>query len=100
MRTVVPSPMPADPVIDTPTNLGAMVRAARTRAGITLADAAAACGISRQTMINIETGRGGVALPLVLQAAQEMGVTLLAVPSEERELARRAIVAMRAERGA
>jgi len=77
-----------------------MIRAVRTNARITLADAALACGVSRQTMINIETGRGAVALPLVLQAAKELGVTLLAVPAVERELARRAIDQARKAHGA
>jgi DNA-binding XRE family transcriptional regulator len=95
MRTVVASSAPADPLILDAHSLGAAIRHARTSAGITLADAALAIGVSRQTMVNIEAGQGAVALPTVLLAARELGVALLAVPGAEKERARRAILAAR-----
>lgn len=97
MRTVVAIDPPDDPTITDAESLGAAIRSARTRSGIALVDAAEALGISRQTLINIEKGGAGVALPSVLKAAHELGVTLFAVPSGEREMVRRAIVAVRDE---
>jgi DNA-binding XRE family transcriptional regulator len=92
MRTVVPTSPPADPVVADARALGAAIRAARTGARVTVLDAAAAIGVSRQTMVNIETGKGAVALPIVLRAAAELGVTLFAVSSADRDVVRRAIL--------
>lgn len=98
MRTVVPTSPPVDPVVTDAQALGAAIRAARTGARVTVLEAAAAIGVSRQTFVNIETGKGAVALPIVLRAAAELGVTLLAVPSADRDVVRRAI--LDARRGA
>lgn len=97
MRTVVPVPPPADPAVTDARALGAAIRAARTAARVTVLEAAAAVGVSRQTMVNIETGKGAVALPIVLRAAAELGVTLFAVPAADRDVVRRIILSTRAE---
>lgn len=91
MRTVVPIDFPEDPLIDDAVALGLAVRSARTQAGIPLVEAADAMGMSRQTLINIETGQGGVSLSKVLQAARELGVSVFAVPTINREAVRRTI---------
>ncbi|WP_082939138.1 helix-turn-helix transcriptional regulator [Mitsuaria sp. 7] len=91
MRTVVPIDPPDDPMIEDALALGAAVRAARTTARLPLVEAADALGMSRQTLINIETGQGGVSLSTVLKAARALGVSLFAVPSQQREVVRRAI---------
>ena len=95
MRTVVPSAPAADPLVADAPALGAAIRHARTSAGITLADAATAIGVSRQTMVNIEAGQGAVALPTVLLAARELGLALFAVPAAEKQTARRALLEAR-----
>ncbi len=95
MRTVIPIDPPYDPTVLDAASLGAAIRSARTRRRIPLVEAADALGISRQTMINIEKGVSGVGLPTVLRAAQELGVTLFAVPAMERDVVREAIMAIR-----
>jgi len=99
MRTVVPIDPPHDPIVEDAVSLGAAVRAARTRALLPLVEAAEAMGMSRQTLINIETGQGGVSLATVLKAARELGVSVFAVPAGERETVRRAILEIRAQEG-
>lgn len=99
MRTVVPVDPPHDPMVEDAVALGAAVRAARTQSLLPLVEAAEAMGISRQTLINIETGQGGVSLSTVLRAARELGVSVFAVPSGDREMVRRAILAIRAQEG-
>ena len=91
MRTVVPIDPPDDPMVEDALALGAAVRAARTTARLPLVEAAEALGMSRQTLINIETGQGGVSLSTVLKAARAHGESHFAVPSQQREVVRRAI---------
>lgn len=95
MRTVVPIDPPVDPLVEDALALGAAVRSARTRARIPLVEAAEAMGMSRQTLINIETGQGGVSLATVLRVTREMGISVFAVPAVERESVRRTIIAKR-----
>lgn len=95
MRTVVPIDPPIDPLVEDAVALGAAVRSARTRAGIPLVEAAEAMGMSRQTLINIELGQGGVSLSTVLRVTREMGISVFAVPAVERESVRRTILSKR-----
>ncbi|MCW7541080.1 helix-turn-helix domain-containing protein [Aquabacterium sp. A7-Y] len=92
MRRVTPTPRPADPLVSDAVAFGVAVRAARTASGLTLADAAAALGIAKQTLSDLETARASVGLATALKAARELGVTIFAVPSSEREPARRALL--------
>ena len=71
--------------------VGAAGWAGRAGARLAVVEAAEALGMSRQTLINIETGQGGVSLSTVLKAARALGVSLFAVPSQDREVVRRAI---------
>ena len=54
------------------------VREERTEVGLTQADLAAALGVSRQTVISIESGRYLPSLPLAFRIAR-----LFAVPLEQ-----------------
>jgi hypothetical protein len=47
-------------------------------------------GIAKQTLANLET-KGTVGLETAVRAARELGVSIFAVPSSEREPVRRAI---------
>jgi len=89
MRRVVPTPFPADPLLADAASFGAAVRAARTRAGMTLADAALNVGVAKQTLADLETAKGSVGLATALTIARELGVSIFAVPAAEREPARR-----------
>lgn len=91
MRRVVPKEFPSDPVLHTGSELGAYIRAARTQSGMTLEYAALAVGIAKQTMQDIETHPETVAFGTVLMVARELGVSLLAVPSERVGPTRRLI---------
>ena len=82
MKRVVPTTFPA-PLLITPEDLGAAIRAARTHSGFTLVDAAMHCGISKQTMQNIETGSGNVSLATALSAAYLFSVALICMPKSE-----------------
>ena len=52
------------------------VREERTEVGLTQADLAAALGVSRQTVISIESGRYLPSLPLEFRIARLFGVPL------------------------
>ena len=94
MRRVTPIPTPNDPLVADTTAFGAAVRAARTAAGLSIADAAAMLGIAKQTLSDLETARTSVGLSTALAAARELGVAVFAVPAAEREPARRALRAL------
>ncbi|HZE06195.1 MAG TPA: helix-turn-helix transcriptional regulator, partial [Solirubrobacteraceae bacterium] len=52
------------------------VREHRSQAGMTQADLAAAVGVSRQTVISIESGRYLPSLPLAFRLARLFGIAL------------------------
>ena len=90
MKKVVATAFP-DPLLTGALAFGKAVRAARTTSGMTQADAALVIGISKQTLLDIESGTGTVGLALSLRTAHELGVSLFAVPSKDREVLRRMI---------
>jgi DNA-binding XRE family transcriptional regulator len=55
---------------------GAQFRARRRQAGISQAMLAAAVGVERRVVIDIEKGRGTVAIGRVLQLAREIGLPM------------------------
>lgn len=80
MKLVKATPAPADPnLLDTHV-LGAAVRAARTGAGMTLAEAALSIGVAKQTLANLEAGAPGVSLGLVLKITEALGLGLVVIP--------------------
>ncbi|MEU8656043.1 helix-turn-helix transcriptional regulator [Actinoplanes philippinensis] len=58
---------------------GPRIRAARREAGLTQQDLAAAAGVSRQTVIAMETGDYAPSVYLALKTAQVLGVTVEAL---------------------
>jgi transcriptional regulator with XRE-family HTH domain len=96
MRRVTPARHPSDPSIVDAMSFGAAVRAARTAAGVTLVDAATTLGVAKQTLSDLESGRGSVALSTALRLAHSLGVAVFAVPSIHREPVRRLIVSSHA----
>lgn len=95
MRRVVKQAFPS-PLARDEQHFGAAVRAARTRAGMPLADAALALGVSKDTLSKLETGQGSVALPTALRIARALGVAVLAAPFEVHEQAARFLNELRA----
>ena len=92
MKRVVPVPPPFDPWMPDPVAFGHAIRAARTAAGLTLADTAAATGVSKQTLSDLEKATGSVGLAIALRVARELGVGVFAVQPSKREMARRALL--------
>jgi transcriptional regulator with XRE-family HTH domain len=70
---------------------GIAVRSARTGAGLTLAGAAQALGISKQTPSDLELGTGTVTLGLAFQALNALGVPVFVVPAQESSRVHRAL---------
>jgi len=91
MKRVVPSPPPADPLTLDPKSFGQAIRAARTAAGVTMLDAAAMMGVSKQTLSDLEKATGSVGLAIALRVARELGVGVFAVQPTQRESARQAL---------
>ncbi|MFF7379168.1 helix-turn-helix domain-containing protein [Streptomyces massasporeus] len=82
--------MAGSEVAQTLASMGARLRAVRERRGITLTGVSCATGISPSTLSRIETGRRKPTLEVVLQLAEEYGVSLdelagtATVPATER----------------
>lgn len=66
----------------TPIELGRAVQRARTRLGLTQAEAAKKAGVSRRWLIELERGHGNAQIGKVLAALQALGLTLEVVPHE------------------
>lgn len=60
--------------------LGLAIRAKRTQSQLRLEDAAALCGVSKQTLTNVERGEGTTQMDLVLQICSGLGIYLRIVP--------------------
>ena len=91
MRRVKPQTFPEDPLVSEATVIENFIRASRTQSGMTLEEAALTIGIAKSTMQAIETHPHQVAFATVLKVAKEMGVSVFAVPAEQREVVRKMI---------
>ena len=63
-------------------DLAAIIRDTRHRRGLTQYQLAAAVGVTRQSVVNLETGRANPTLATVLAALQALGLRLDVAPSE------------------
>ncbi|MDO9177649.1 MAG: helix-turn-helix transcriptional regulator [Agitococcus sp.] len=88
MKTIKKTVYPVDPFIDTMFVVAAAIKAARTQAGMRIADAALVAHVSLATMVAVEAGRPGVSFGKVLQIADALGVSLLVVPACQRNRVR------------
>jgi DNA-binding XRE family transcriptional regulator len=100
-RTSITSPRrrKADPTIleshdslvstDSTGSIGAVIRATRKAAGLTLVEAAAFIGIAKQTLGDLERGRSSVGIHIVLKVLHDLGLGILVAPKKEIELAQR-----------
>ena len=93
MKTVKRVEFPAQLQMSSAKELGIAMRSARTGAGFTLANAAQALGISKQTLSDLELGTGTVTLALAFKALNALGVSMFVVPARENSRARRALKA-------
>lgn len=62
--------------------LGKAIRARRTQSGLRLEDAAALCGVAKQTLMKVEHGAGTAKLENILQICLGLGITLTIQPWE------------------
>lgn len=67
--------------LTTVADLAAVIRDTRHRRGLTQFQLAAAVGITRQSVVNLETGRANPALATVLAALHALGLRLDVAPS-------------------
>jgi len=65
-------------------DLGAVIRAARKRAGLTLAECAGANGVGVRFLSELERGKESAALGLALRVARSLGVELSASSPKSR----------------
>jgi transcriptional regulator with XRE-family HTH domain len=94
MKTVKKVDFPANLQMSSSKELGLAVRSARTAAGFTLANAAQALGISKQTLSDLELGTGTVTLGLAFQVLNALGVSVFVAPAQENARVRRALKAV------
>ncbi|MCG7923354.1 MAG: helix-turn-helix domain-containing protein [Candidatus Thiodiazotropha lotti] len=90
-RKITPLPLPTSPVVDSVEAFGAFVRSLRTQQQLRIDDAAALCGVSVQLLSDLENGNRSVGLDKALAVAQQLGLTLLAVPKSAQSQAIAAI---------
>lgn len=67
-----------------PRDLGLHVRETRRRSGQTQAQLAAAAGVSRRWLADLESGKPTAAVGLVFRTLSALGLALHAVPDEPR----------------
>lgn len=64
----------------TPELLGQAIRARRTQSQLRLEDAAMLCNVAKQTLQNIENGRGINKFETILQVCHGLGIQLRIMP--------------------
>jgi transcriptional regulator with XRE-family HTH domain len=96
MKRVKPKPFPTEALVRSPADLGAAIRASRTRVGLKLEDAAETLGITAKTLAAIETGKPGVRLANLLHAAHGLGVDLYVAPRNRRDVITRRLASLTA----
>ncbi len=68
--------------VQTMAELGALVREARERAGMTQAELAQRARVSREWLLKVEAGRTSAEMPRVLAVLAELGLVLDVHPQE------------------
>jgi len=70
--------------VRTMADLGALVREARERAGLTQTGLARRSGVSREWLVKVEAGRTPAEMPRVLDLLEELDLTLDVSPKESK----------------
>lgn len=91
MKKVMPTHFPP-PLVESIADFGSAVRAARTKSGLSIQDAALMCDVSKQTLQNLELGSKSVSFNTALRIAVSMGVSLFVVPTEKRSIVNRLLL--------
>jgi transcriptional regulator with XRE-family HTH domain len=80
---ITPLDFPASPIVDSLEVFGMFIRSLRTQQQLRIDDAAALCGVSVQLLSDLENGRRAVGLDKALSVAQQLGLSLLAIPKSK-----------------
>lgn len=72
--------------IDDLEQLGLLIRQARKASGLSIVEAAASIGIAKQTLSDLERGRGSVGIQIVLKVIHEFGLRVLVTSKKELEI--------------
>lgn len=64
----------------TAVSLGEIIKARRTQSGLRLEDAAALCGVAKETFMKVEHGQASCQLATVLQICLSLGIQLFVKP--------------------
>jgi len=67
----------------TPELLGQAIKAKRTQSGLRLEDAAALCGVAKQTLMKIEHGQQNSQFGSVIQICTALGIKLYIAPWQD-----------------
>lgn len=66
-----------------PELIGKAIRAKRTQSSLRLEDAAALCGIAKQTLMNVEHGHPNTQISTILKICESLGLKITIHPWEE-----------------
>ncbi len=69
----------------TPQLLGEAIKARRTQSNLRLEDAAALCGVAKQTLMRIEHGHDTSQIGIALQICSALGISLFIKPWRETD---------------
>jgi transcriptional regulator with XRE-family HTH domain len=81
--TILPTPNLKSPI--SPELIGYAIRAKRTQSQLRLEDAAALCGVAKQTLMNVEHGHANTQISTLLQICMSLGINITIMPWQENE---------------
>jgi transcriptional regulator with XRE-family HTH domain len=84
-KRIVIAPMPDLPAPLTPLLIGKAIRAKRTQSYLRLEDAAALCGVAKQTFMNVEHGHPSTQISTLLQICASLGISITILPWQKKE---------------
>jgi DNA-binding XRE family transcriptional regulator len=69
----------------TPELIGKAIHAKRTQSQLRLEDAAALCGVAKQTLMKAEHGHPNTKISTLLQICSSLGIVIIILPWQENE---------------
>lgn len=84
-KRIIVAPMPDLPAPITPALIGRAIHAKRTQSHLRLEDAAALCGVAKQTFMKVEHGHPSTQLATLLQICASLGISLTILPWQKNE---------------
>lgn len=79
------SPSPSFGVVESPADIGRLVRAVRKQRGLTLEDVYAATALSTRFLSEMERGKEHASVGRVLHALHSLGLDVLVMPRDEAQ---------------